>query len=101
MTRFILSVYVLGMFFLVPSVAAKTLTGTTVSHTQLGQLKVGAPIPWFAAWTPTNGVFNRRKLKRVQPKLGHVIVFFATWCSECRPGLDELAQKKNSSTSLV
>ena len=84
----------LSFFFAPPFAMANGMEGKTVSHDQMGKLKLGEKLPWFAAWTPNDGVFNRRKLVNVRPKSGHALVLFATWCTECKPGLNLLARKK-------
>ncbi len=55
-----------------------------------GEAVIGAPLPWFAGWSPTGEVINRSKLLQDNAS-GHVIVLFATWCKPCEAGLRVLA----------
>jgi peroxiredoxin len=58
-------------------------------------LRVGQPAPWLAGWSAndSNEVINLQKildeLKRRDGR-GVAVVFCATWCSHCRPGLAHL-----------
>lgn len=60
---------------------------------QSGDAVVGAPVPWFAGWTPDNRVLNRTKLLE-RPAAAHAIVLFATTCKPCEAGLRLLAEHR-------
>jgi peroxiredoxin len=68
---------------------ARTAT-QTVSLTRLGRLAVGDPAPFFAGpdvRAPERAI-NRTKL--LATKRPFVLVFWASWCTPCRAGLQAL-----------
>jgi hypothetical protein len=58
-----------------------------------GPPTVGVPAPWFAGWTPADGILNRTRLLQ-RPGTLHVLVLFATTCAPCEAGLKALAARR-------
>lgn len=67
----------------------------SVTPRECGRARVGEPAPWLAGWTLEDRVVNLEHLKQQAASQGRrsiLIVFFATWCAPCKPGLRLLAQ---------
>ncbi len=83
----------LATLLLAPSFAHAETTPLTVVLERLGPVEVGRLAPWFAgadARAPERTINLKRLLAEERPI---ALVFFATWCSPCRVGLQHLAEQ--------
>lgn len=65
----------------------------TVALQSSGGAVVGQPVPWFSGWTADEQVVNTKKMLASPKAKAVVLVFFATWCKNCKIGLKALAQE--------
>jgi peroxiredoxin len=63
----------------------------TVALEASGRAAVGKEAPWFSGWTADNRVINRTRLAKAPGTKAVAMVFFATWCVNCKQGLKAVA----------
>jgi len=61
-----------------------------------GKARVGEQAPWFSGWTLEDQIFNIRKPFTDGDNRRLALVFWATWCSPCRQGLERLSEAAES-----
>ena len=91
-----------ALVILVAAVAAAALAAQAAAEGQKkcelmqrsGEAELGKDAPWFAGWNLTNAVLNSKILLKDQRTQKVAYVFFATYCTACRYGLDQLRQHR-------